>query len=125
MEPAAVIERIDHSTAVIALTGPLHLSGDLHDINTALQQLIVDGVTRLVLDLADCTYVDSAGLGTLLHTYGLLTERHGQLRLCCVNQRIEDLIVMTHTDALLHRDLDLATSLAALPELPPEPEPEA
>jgi anti-anti-sigma factor len=70
-----------------------------------------------VIDLSGCTYVDSAGLGTLLHTYGLLTERQGQLRLCGVNQRVEDLIVMTHTDALLHRDPDLATSLAALPHL--------
>lgn len=125
MDPAVAIERLDPSTAVIALTGPLHLSGDLQDINTALQRLIVEGVTRLVFDLTDCAYVDSAGLGTLLHTYGLLTERQGHLRLCGVNQRVEDLIVMTHTDALLHRDLDLAASLAALPELPSAPEPEA
>jgi len=122
MEPAVAIERLDPSTAIVTLTGPLHLSGDLHDTNTSLQQLIVDGVTRLVLDLSGCTYVDSAGLGTLLHTYGLLTERQGHLRLCGVNQRVEDLIVMTHTDALLHRDLDVSTSLAALPLLAPAAE---
>jgi len=117
MEPALAIARLNPSTAVVTLSGPLHLSGDLHDVNTSIQQLISDGVTRLVLDLSSCTYVDSAGLGTLLHTYGLLTERQGHFRLCGVNQRVEDLIVMTHTDALLHRDADLATSLAALPEL--------
>jgi anti-anti-sigma factor len=115
MEPEAVTERIDPATAVVSLNGPLRLSADIHSINTTLQRLIVDGVTRLVLDLTNCPYVDSAGLGTLLHTYGLLSERKGQFRLCGVNQRIEDLIVMTHTDALLFRDVSRADSLAALP----------
>ncbi len=117
MESAVAIERLDPCTAVVTFTGPLHLTGDLHETNTALQKLVTDGVTRVVMDMSECPYVDSAGLGTLLHTYGLLTERQGHLRLCGVNHRVEDLIVMTHTDALLHRDLDLATSLAALPEL--------
>jgi len=114
MELAVSTERIDPSTAVVTIAGPLRLSGDLNPVNITLQQLIVDGVTRLVLDLAACPYVDSAGLGTLLHTFGLLSERHGQLRLCAVNRRIEDLIVMTHTDTLLPRDPDRANSLAAL-----------
>jgi anti-anti-sigma factor len=114
MEPAATTERVDHETAIVSINGPLRLSADIHDINTLLQQLIVGGITRLVLDLTDCPYVDSAGLGTLLHTYGLLTERQGHFRLCGVNQRIEDLIVMTHTDALLHRDPTRGDSLIAL-----------
>ena len=59
---------------------------------------------------------------TFPETLKLLSERHGMFRLCAVNQRIEDLIVMTHTDALLHRDQDRETSLAALPELPEIPE---
>jgi len=114
MEPAAAIDQIDPATAVVTVTGPLRLSPDLQTINYTLQQLVAGGVTRMIVDLAECPYVDSAGLGTLIHTFGLISERHGMFRLCGVNQRIEDLIVMTHTDALLHRDPDRETSIAAL-----------
>jgi anti-sigma B factor antagonist len=114
MDLEAVSERIDPATAVVTIKGPLRLSEDLKEVNIALQQLIAGGVTRMVLDLTQCSYVDSAGLGTLIHTYGLLTERHGSLRLCGVNDRVEGIIAMTHTDALLHRDPDRAASLAAL-----------
>jgi anti-anti-sigma factor len=114
MDPEAAIERIDPLTAVVTVTGALRHSPLLKDVNTALQQLISDGVIHLVLDLSSCLYVDSAGLGTLLHTYGLISERHGHFRLAGINQRVEDLIVMTHTDALLHRDPDRAASLAVI-----------
>jgi anti-sigma B factor antagonist len=113
MDLEAAIEHIDPATAVVTVTGALR-SGDLNPINMLLQQLIAGGVTRLVLDLTACPYVDSAGLGTLLHTFGLLSERHGQLRLCGANQRIEDLILMTHTHTLLHRDPTREASLASL-----------
>jgi len=114
MHLEAATERIDPATVVVTITGALRLSGELSPVNILLQQLIVSGVTRLVLDLAACPYVDSAGLGTLLHTFGLLSQREGQIRLCGANQRIEDLILMTHTDNLLPRDPDRQASLAAL-----------
>jgi len=122
MELAAEIDQLDPATAVVTVTGPLRLSPDLQTVNYALQQLVAGGVTRMIVDLSDCAYVDSAGLGTLIHTFGLISERHGMFRLCAVNQRIEDLILMTHTDALLHRDQDRESALAALPELPEIPE---
>jgi anti-anti-sigma factor len=119
MDLEAATQRIDPATAIVTISGALRLSGDLSPVNTLLQQLIAGGVTHLVLDLTSCPYVDSAGLGTLLHTYGLLSQRHGQLRLCGVNQRIEDLILMTHTDALLRRDATREVALAAFAQPSP------
>ena len=107
MDLHASIQRIDHidpRTAVVAISGALRMSDDLKTVNNTLQQLIVDGITRIILDLGACPFVDSAGLGTLIHTYGLLSERNGSLRLAAANDRISALIHMTHTQTMLPID---------------------
>jgi len=96
------------------LTGSLTLGTTLKIVDTRLQQLVEDGVHRLVLDLSYCAYSDSAGLGTLIHTFGVLSERGGSMRLCGVNERLAAMFKMTRTDALLPCDPDRETSLAAL-----------
>ncbi len=108
------IKKLDSVAAVVTLTGPLSLGTNLKILDTQLQQLIEEGVVRLVLDLTACPYADSAGLGVMVHAYGLADSRGGAIRLCGVPDRIEALLKLTHTEALLPRDADLAASIAAL-----------
>ncbi len=101
-------------TAVATLTGPLALGTGLKIADTQLQKLIEGGVSKLVLDLSGVPYSDSAGLGTMVHTYGLLQARNGSLRLCGVSERLAAMLKMTRTDAFLPADADVEASLAAL-----------
>ena len=67
-----------------------------------------------MLDLSDCSYVDSSGLGVVVYTWGLLQNSNGVLRICGANDRVSALLKLTKTDSFLPHDLDRATSLAAL-----------
>jgi len=43
--------------------------------DSQVQAVIGDGVTRMVFDLPNVDYVDSAGLGMMVYVYGALNEK--------------------------------------------------
>ena len=108
------IKKLNDVSAVVTLSGPLSLGTNLKIVDMQLQQLIEEGVARLVLDLTACPYADSSGLGVMVHVHGLAEAKGGSIRLCGVSERIIRMLELTHTDALLPHDADLAASLAAL-----------
>jgi anti-sigma B factor antagonist len=108
------INHTSSGTAVVALTGALTLGTSLLAADTNLQNLIKGGTVRIVLDLSGVPYIDSAGLGAIVHAYGLAMEMHGAMRLCGINEKVASLLKMTRMDGFLAVDADAATSLAAL-----------
>jgi anti-sigma B factor antagonist len=108
------VERLSGVSALVTVQGAMSLGTNLKILDTQLQQLIEEGVLKLVLDLTASPYADSAGLGVLIHAFGLVRARGGSMRLCGVSERIAALLKLTHTDAMLPCDADLAESMAAL-----------
>ena len=108
------IEIIHPDTAVVTLTGLLTLGTNLKTADQQVQTALEHGVKNLVLDLTAVSYSDSAGLGMLVHTYGLTKAKGGQLRLCGVGPRITAMLKLTTTDRFLLVDADRAASLEAL-----------
>jgi anti-sigma B factor antagonist len=108
------IQKPGPGVVVARFTGALTLGTSLHAVDTQLQKVIRDGAARVVLDLTEVPYMDSAGLGVLVQASGIARQQGGDLRLCGVSQRVAELITMTRTDALLPMDTDVDTSLAAL-----------
>jgi anti-sigma B factor antagonist len=114
MPLSASIENLPQGIAVVRLSGGLTLGTSLKIADSQIQSAIEDGVTRMVIDLTDVEYVDSAGLGMLMYAYGMLNEKQGSLRLCGVTGRVMSLLQMTKTDMFLPIDKSLDESLAAL-----------
>jgi anti-anti-sigma factor len=108
------IDRVSPSCAVAAIHGELILSKPLRAVEKKLEKLMEDGVRGLVLDLTDCGYSDSAGLGFLVYTYGLISQKGGALRLCGVPQRMVESFVTTRTDGILPCDATRDVSLGKL-----------
>ena len=63
--------------------------------------LLDKGMKKLLVDLSDAEYIDSAALGLLVHTNGALLSRGGELRVAAPNDRVRGLFKMTHTDSML------------------------
>lgn len=114
MPLSATIENLPKGIAIVTLSGGLTLGTSLKIADTQIQAAIEDGVTKMVIDLTDVEYADSAGLGMLMYTYGTLNEKKGSLRLCGLSPRVMSLLQMTKTDALLTIDRNREESLAAL-----------
>jgi anti-sigma B factor antagonist len=89
-------ERMAGDVAVITVTGDITLNkgGDVllkDKINSLLQQ----GRKKVLLDLGAVSYVDSAGLGQLVHVHTTMTHNGGKLKLLNLGKRLNDLLVVT------------------------------
>lgn len=71
-----------------------------------VQQRVEGGAQRIVIDLQEVGYLDSASIGCLMDVHRLLQEKGGELRLSGLQQRVETMISMTgvHKIVPLHRD---------------------
>ena len=108
------IEKLPDGVAVVSMTGQLTLGLNLKLADSQVHAAIAQGATKLVFDLTGLDYIDSAGLGMVVFTYGTLNEKGGTLRLCGVASRIASVLKLTKTDELMAIDATREESLAAL-----------
>lgn len=60
-----------------------------------LRQRVEAGARKVVIDLGQVSYLDSASIGCLMDVHRLLQEKGGALRLCRLQPRVETMISMT------------------------------
>jgi anti-anti-sigma factor len=67
-------------------------SATVEQLNEALADVKKRGRSNIVLNLADVTYISSAGLGTLVETQKSCKSLHGELILTAVPERISEVL---------------------------------
>ena len=89
-------ERTSGEVTVMKVTGDITLNqgGDVL-LKDKVQSLLQQGKKKLVLDLGNVSYVDSAGLGQLVQIHATTKSNGGSLRLVNVTKRLKDLLVVT------------------------------
>jgi anti-sigma B factor antagonist len=88
-------ERVVEGVSVLDLGGKIVLGeGDLQ-VKERIRDLLADGQRRILLNLGDVTYIDSAGLGALISSYTTVKRENGQLKLVNLTKRIQDLLAIT------------------------------
>lgn len=99
---------------VLDLTGKL--AGDAADtFATDVDRLIIAGRTRLVLNLAGVSFIDSAALGGLLSKRAAVANAGGQLKLINLTARVRDLMVTTKLEVVFDTFGSEADALASFP----------
>ena len=88
-------ERIVGGVAIVKVTGDITNSGGDVLLKDKVQSLLQQGNKNVLLDLADVSYVDSAGLGRLVQAYATAKNRGGAVKLLNVTKRVRDLLVVT------------------------------
>ncbi len=78
-----------------------------------VRQIVEDGARRLLIDLEDVTYIDSAGVGCLIDIHNLVERRDGTLRLSSLQPRVETMLLMVGVHKVVHVDRKQADALAA------------
>ena len=61
-----MVEKQVSGVTVLQLSGRITLGEESSQLRTKIKDVLGQGNTRLVLDLAEVAYIDSAGLGTLV-----------------------------------------------------------
>jgi anti-sigma B factor antagonist len=90
-----VTTRDTGDAVVVTLEGRLVLEDVEAELRGALDGLIEKGRVKLVLNLRDVTYIDSAGLGFLVSKYVSVHRRGGNMTLVAVSPRVEHVLAIT------------------------------
>lgn len=90
-----IVERKVDDVTILDLHGKM-LIGDGDDaLREALTKVVDGGQTKVVLNLGDVPYVDSAGLGEIVRSYTTVTRKGGKLKLLHLTKKLEDLLSIT------------------------------
>lgn len=92
------VER-NRDTAIVRCSGKL-VYGVNDILNSQVKQLIPE-CKRIVLDLKDCTHMDSTGLGTIVRLYVSAKSAGCALELMNIGQSIRNLLGVTHLISVL------------------------
>ena len=88
-------ERVVSGVSVLDLSGKIVLGEGDGQIRDRIKDLLADGQKRILLNLGDVNYIDSAGLGALISSYTTTKRQGGQLKLVNLTKRIHDLLAIT------------------------------
>ncbi len=64
-------------------------------LREAVTRLVASGSSRILLNLADVSYIDSSVLSEIVRTYTTVTREGGKLKLLGLPPKIQDLLSMT------------------------------
>lgn len=90
-----IAERSSGDVKVLDLHGKLTIGDGDELLKDKINSLVQQGHTKIVLNLADVPYVDSAGLGQMVSSYRTVTRNGGSLRLLNLTARIREVLTIT------------------------------
>jgi anti-sigma B factor antagonist len=88
-------EKVVDGVSVLDLSGKIVLGEGDSQVRDRVKDLLADGQRRILLDLGNINYIDSAGLGALISSYTTTKREGGQLKLVNLTKRIQDLLSIT------------------------------
>ncbi len=86
---------------ILELGGPLQMGVECKQLELALDELLRDGHTRVVLDLSKLTKLDSGGLGKIVNCFSRLKTAGGALCLAGTTGMIDGVMKLAHADQFL------------------------
>jgi anti-sigma B factor antagonist len=88
-------ERNVGDVVVLDLKGKITLGEGDELLKDKVNSLVNQGHKKIILNLADVPYIDSAGLGEVVRTYTTVSRQGGSLKLLNLTKRITDLLSIT------------------------------
>jgi len=80
---------------VVALDGHVVLGEETSSLRDKVKALLAEGKKKIVLDMKNVTFIDSAGLGALVGVHHSANTRGASLRLCNLGAKFKELLQIT------------------------------
>jgi anti-sigma B factor antagonist len=90
-----ISERLVDGVIVVDVKGRIALGEGDELLRDKVNSLVNQGRKKIILNLADVPYIDSAGLGEIVRTYTTVSRQGGSLKLANLTKRITDLLSIT------------------------------
>src|SRR5690349_21558061 len=110
MACTATVREADGIT-IVDLSGRVTLGEGADVVRDTVTRLIDRGDMKILLNLKEVTYIDSAGLGELVGSYATMTNRGGQIKLMHALNKVQDALRVTRLYGLFQTFTDEDTAL--------------
>jgi len=81
--------------SVVALDGRIVLGEESNSLREKVKGLIASGKKKIVLNMDNITFIDSAGLGTLVAAHHSAKSQNASLRLCHLGSKFQEVLQIT------------------------------
>jgi anti-sigma B factor antagonist len=90
-----ITEKESSGVLVLELAGRVTLGEESNQLRTKIKDVLAQGKKRLVLDLGNVSYIDSAGLGTLVAGYTSSQSQGAGMKLANLTKRFREQLHIT------------------------------
>ncbi|MFZ0960593.1 MAG: STAS domain-containing protein [Terriglobia bacterium] len=98
---------------IVNASGRLTLGAGTSALRTTIRDLVEGGSRRIVLNMAEVTYIDSSGIGELVADYTTVTTAGGKVKLLNLAKRVHELLNITKLYTVFERFEDEASAIAS------------
>jgi anti-sigma B factor antagonist len=118
MSMKATTREIDGVT-IVDISGRITLGEPCAQLRELIRNELARGHKRLLLNLADVTYIDSSGIGELVSAFTAVSNQGGQLKLLNLTRKVHDLLQITKLLTVFDVHDDEAKAIASFDKAVP------
>ncbi len=108
-----VSDRNVGSVTILDVSGHVTLNDGADQIRDKVKAVLQEGKRHLLINLAQVSYMDSAGLGELIQAYSTASKQGGALKLVSPTKRLKDLLVITKLSTVFDSFDDETAAIAS------------
>lgn len=83
------------AVTIVDLSGRIELGEGSSVIRNTVKELLGKGQKKILLNLGDVNYIDSAGVGELVSAFTSVRNQGGELKLLKLTKKVRDLLQIT------------------------------
>ena len=96
------------------IVGKIALAEGTMLLRDTIHDFLKQGNNRIILNLADVDFIDSAGLGELVRTFASIRSHGGHLKLVSPSENVHKLLKITKLDRVFDIEQDEASALVSI-----------
>lgn len=101
--------------SIVEVTGKL-TSFEGGALRSSIAQLLKQGRKQILLNLSGLTYLDSSGIGDLVHTYMSVIRGGGEMKVVGLSDKVEEILKITQLYQVFQEFQDEQAALRSFPE---------
>jgi anti-sigma B factor antagonist len=110
---SAIIRQVGQ-VSVVEVTGKL-TSLESGALRNSIAQLLKEGRKQILLNLRGLVYLDSSGIGDLVHTYMSVIKSGGEMKVVGLTDKVEEILKITQLHQVFPEFKDEHTALQSFP----------
>lgn len=87
--------RDNSGVTIVDFSGRITLGEGSATLRNTVKEVVAGGKKKILLNLADVDYIDSAGIGELVSAFTTVRTAGGELKLLSLTNRVKDILQIT------------------------------